>query len=97
MGLQVNVLGLVSASFDGRVLPLGGPRQQAVLAALVVARPEVLSTERLITELWGEDPDISPNAVQYHISRLRSKVDKGFAHPLLQTIRGAGYMVRDAR
>jgi two-component system OmpR family response regulator len=30
-----------------------------------------------------------------HISRLRSKVDKGFSQPLLHTIRGAGYMIRD--
>ncbi|HWN76724.1 MAG TPA: winged helix-turn-helix domain-containing protein, partial [Bradyrhizobium sp.] len=30
-----------------------------------------------------------------HISRLRSKIDKGFERPLLHTIRGAGYMIRD--
>jgi predicted ATPase/DNA-binding SARP family transcriptional activator len=97
VGLQVNVLGLVSASFDGRALPLGGPRQQAVLAALVVARPEVLSTERLIIELWGEDPDISPNGVQYHISRLRSVLEPhraAGAAPQVLLRSGPGYRLR---
>jgi two-component system OmpR family response regulator len=32
-----------------------------------------------------------------HISRLRSKIDKGFAHPLLQTVRGAGYVLRESK
>jgi two-component system, OmpR family, response regulator len=31
-----------------------------------------------------------------HVSRLRSKIDKGFDRPLIHTIRGAGYMVRDS-
>ena len=97
MGLQVNVLGPVSASFDGRVLPLGGPRQQAVLAALVAARPQVLSTERLIDELWGDDPDISPNAVQYHVSRLRSVLEPhraAGAAPQVLLRSGSGYRLR---
>jgi two-component system OmpR family response regulator len=33
--------------------------------------------------------------IDVHISRLRSKIDKGYAQPLLHTVRGAGYMIRD--
>ena len=36
-------------------------------------------------------------AIDVHISRLRSKIDKGFAQPLLHTVRGAGYMIRESR
>ena len=39
--------------------------------------------------------DPQTNVIDVHISRLRSKIDKGFAQPLLHTIRGAGYMIRD--
>jgi DNA-binding response OmpR family regulator len=35
------------------------------------------------------------NVIDVHISRLRSKIDKGRATPLLRTIRGAGYMIRE--
>src|SRR5712671_4680666 len=35
--------------------------------------------------------------IDVHISRLRSKIDKGFAHPLLQTVRGAGYVLRESK
>jgi two-component system OmpR family response regulator len=43
------------------------------------------------------DSPIAPptTAIDVHISRLRSKIDKGFAKPLLHTVRGSGYMIRD--
>ena len=69
------------------------------------------NTRRLITEQITRtvDAEITGLAEQYnqggirrlvfvidvHISRLRSKIDKGFSQPLLHTIRGAGYMIRD--
>ena len=41
--------------------------------------------------------DPQTNVIDVHISRLRSKIDKGFAHPLLQTVRGAGYVLRESK
>jgi two-component system OmpR family response regulator len=47
---------------------------------------------------WSSDvcsSDLQTNVIDVHISRLRSKIDKGRENPLLHTIRGAGYMIRD--
>ena len=42
----------------------------------------------------GNEKDVGQNAVERYISYLRSKVDEGFARPLIQTVRGAGYTLR---
>ena len=52
-GLRVSLLGELAASFDGTRLDLGGPRQRAVLALLVIARGEVVLAESLADWLWG--------------------------------------------
>jgi two-component system OmpR family response regulator len=51
--------------------------------------------EYLIENVWDYHFDPQTNVIDVHISRLRSKIDKGFERPLLHTIRGAGYMIRD--
>jgi DNA-binding SARP family transcriptional activator len=57
---------------QGRPLALGGARQRALLALLLTRANEVVSTDRLIDELWGErPPKAADNALQYHVSRLR--------------------------
>lgn len=71
--LDVLVLGSVSASADGIDYPLGGAKQQALLARLVLGRRRALTPERLIDDLWGEAPPRDPaHALQARISRLRS-------------------------
>jgi two-component system OmpR family response regulator len=50
---------------------------------------------RLLENVWDYHFDPQTNVIDVHISRLRSKIDKGFAQPLLHTVRGAGYMIRD--
>jgi DNA-binding SARP family transcriptional activator len=51
---------------------LGGSRQRALLALLLTRANEVVSTDRLIDELWGaEAPTTASNALQYHVSQLR--------------------------
>jgi two-component system OmpR family response regulator len=49
----------------------------------------------LLENVWDYHFDPQTNVIDVHISRLRSKIDKGFERPLLHTIRGAGYMIRD--
>jgi two-component system OmpR family response regulator len=48
----------------------------------------------LLEKVWDFHFDPKTNIVETHISRLRAKIDKGFDKPLLQTIRGAGYVIR---
>lgn len=73
--LDVAVLGSVKVSSRGREHPLGGTKQQGLLARLVVSRGRSLSTERLIDQLWEFAPPRNPvHALQARISRLRSSI-----------------------
>src|SRR5215213_2040578 len=71
-GFRVEVLGPVEAWVDGREVALGGQRPRALLAALALTRGRVVTSERLIDELWGEDPPTrARDSLQMHVSRLR--------------------------
>jgi DNA-binding response OmpR family regulator len=54
--LEFRILGSLEAVDQGRPLVLGGPRQRALLAILLLHHGEVVSSDRLIDELWGERP-----------------------------------------
>jgi DNA-binding SARP family transcriptional activator len=70
--VEFRVLGPLEVVEQGRPLPLGGARQRALLALLLTRANEVVSTDRLIDELWGErTPSGAANALQYHVSQLR--------------------------
>ena len=58
--LRISLLGTCTASADGAPLDLGGPRQRAVLALLVLARGEAVPVERLTESVWGERPPADP-------------------------------------
>ena len=49
----------------------------------------------LLEKVWDYHFDPQTNVIDVHMSRLRAKIDKGFERPLLHTVRGAGYMMRD--
>ena len=71
-GLRIDVLGPVEAWVNGRQVALGGQRPRALLAVLALMRGRVVSSERLIDELWGEDPPArARDSLQMHVSRLR--------------------------
>ena len=57
----------------------------------------VLNRTELLEQVWGYRFDPETNIVDMHISRLRRKIDKDFEPPLLVTVRGAGYVLRDPR
>jgi two-component system OmpR family response regulator len=48
----------------------------------------------LLENVWDYHFDPQTNVIDVHVSRLRGKIDKGFVEPMLQTVRGAGYMIR---
>jgi two-component system OmpR family response regulator len=49
----------------------------------------------LLEGVWDYHFDPQTNVIDVHISRLRAKIDKGFDVPLLHTVRGAGYTLRE--
>ncbi|WP_243407277.1 BTAD domain-containing putative transcriptional regulator, partial [Frankia canadensis] len=75
-GLRITVLGGVTASRQGELLDLGGRRQRAVLALLVLARGDAMPAERLVDLLWGDEPPPGASgALQSYISHLRRRLE----------------------
>jgi len=78
------------ATLDGLPLELTN-REWAILELLLMASPAVVSKEKLVQSLAGWDKEITLNAIEVHISRLRSKLSEGDV--TIRTIRGMGYRV----
>jgi len=72
------------------------PREFRLLEYLMKHAGQVVTRTMLLENVWDYHFDPQTNVIDVHISRLRSKIDKGFSEPLLHTVRGAGYMVRDS-
>ena len=78
-------------SLIGALRAKGNRTPVLILSAL----GQVVTRTMLLENVWDYHFDPQTNVIDVHISRLRSKIDKGFERPLLHTIRGAGYMIRD--
>ena len=71
-GPVFGLLGPLQLSFDGTVVPLGTPKQRAVLASLVMNRNRPVAADSLINAVWGEDPPSEARAsLHAYISNLR--------------------------
>jgi two-component system, OmpR family, response regulator len=70
------------------------PREFKLLEYLVRNAGHIVTRTMLLENVWDYHFDPQTNVIDVHVSRLRGKLDKGFAEPLLQTVRGAGYMIR---
>jgi YVTN family beta-propeller protein len=76
--MRFSILGPLEVSDGDRDIPLGAGRQRKLLAILLLHRNEVVSTDRLIDELWGEHPPpTAAKALQGHISHLRKQLGQG--------------------
>ena len=74
-GVLFRVLGPLEAVVDGHAVALGGAHQRLVLAALVARANTVVSTDRLIEIMWGDEPpDSALSTLQKYVYRLRSAV-----------------------
>jgi two-component system OmpR family response regulator len=71
------------------------PREFRLLEYLMKHAGQVVTRTMLLENVWDYHFDPQTNVIDVHVSRLRSKIDKSFDKPLLHTVRGAGYMVRD--
>jgi two-component system OmpR family response regulator len=72
------------------------PREFRLLEYLMRHAGQVVTRTMLLDNVWNYHFDPHTNVVETHLSRLRAKVDKGFANGLIHTIRGAGYCIRAA-
>jgi DNA-binding SARP family transcriptional activator/tetratricopeptide (TPR) repeat protein len=92
--MDVRVFGSLEASVGGRPVPLGAAKPRALFAMLALDPGSVVSVERLIDGLWGEDrPATAPKLVQVYVSRLRHALaDVGCGEAIVT--RGRGYELR---
>ena len=70
------------------------PRELHILEVLLINAGRVVTRTMLLETVWGFHFDPATNIVESHISRIRSKIDRGGDPPLIHTVRGAGYMIR---
>src|SRR5215831_9502749 len=96
--VEFAILGPLQATRDRTPIDLGGTRQRAVLALLLIYANEVVPSERLIDGLWGLQPPASAaHSVQVYVSGLRKALEPGRgSHEPAQVVvtRPPGYMVR---
>ena len=71
------------------------PREYRLLEYMMRNAGQVVTRTMLLENVWDYHFDPQTNVIDVHVSRLRGKIDKGFERPLLHTVRGAGYMLRD--
>jgi two-component system, OmpR family, response regulator len=77
----------------GKEIPLQ-PREFKLLEFLMRNAGHIVTRTMLLENVWDYHFDPQTNVIDVHVSRLRAKIDKGFAEPILHTVRGAGYMIR---
>ncbi len=70
------------------------PREFRLLECLMRHAGQVVTRTMLLEKVWDYHFDPQTNVIDVHVSRLRQKIDRGFDHPLLHTVRGAGYCLR---
>jgi two-component system OmpR family response regulator len=70
------------------------PREFRLLEYLMRHHGQVVTRTMLLEKVWDYHFDPQTNVIDVHVSRLRRKIDKGFEHPLIHTVRGAGYVLR---
>jgi two-component system copper resistance phosphate regulon response regulator CusR len=82
------------ASRGGRRLDLT-PKEFLLLSLLVRKSGEILSRALIADQVWAINFESNTNFVDVHIRRLRAKVDDPFAHKLIHTVRGRGYVLEE--
>lgn len=70
------------------------PTEFSLLEFLIRYHGQVVTRKMLCEHLWESDWEGVTNVVEVHINRLRGKIDRGFDEPLIQTVRGRGYVLR---
>src|SRR5436309_2589145 len=87
--LEFRILGPLEVADEQGSLPLGGQKQRALLGLLLTRRGETVATDRIVDELWGEQP---PKTATTSLQNLVSQLRKVLGAEILVT-RAPGYLV----
>ncbi len=95
--MEFRILGPLEVLRDGEIVTPAAPKQRALLIRLLLQPNEVISAERLVADLWGEDaPAKAVGTLQFHVSKLRSALEPGRAkgkEPTILLTRKPGYLL----
>jgi len=92
--LELRVLGPFEAVLDGEPVAIGGPKQRSVLALLAVDVGRVVSVDRLIEGVWGEEaPDGARRSLQVYVSNLRKALAPAGGGDSVLVARSPGYLL----
>ena len=78
---------------DGKIIKFS-PREFALLSLLYKNKGNIVSRQKVIDTVWGEDYDTKNNADNVYINYLRKKLDDNLGVKMIYTIRGKGYMMK---
>jgi YVTN family beta-propeller protein len=93
--MEFKLLGPLEVWSDGRLLALGGTKQRALLAILLLHANEVVSRDLLIDELWGtKQPSRAPHTLETYVWRLRKTLHADRAHEPRIVTQSPGYLLR---
>jgi WD40 repeat protein/DNA-binding SARP family transcriptional activator len=93
--LEFRILGPLAVRLDGASVPLGGPKQRALLALLLLSANRAVSRERLLGELFADQSlNSADHALRNHVSRLRKVLGSAAADEPRLVARAPGYLLR---
>ena len=95
VGVGFRILGPLEVQLDGELVAIGGPRQRALLALLLCNGNRVVSRDRLIDELLGDQPaEAAKRMLHVQVSRLRKALDPDGGGEPRVVARAPGYVLR---
>ncbi len=78
---------------SGQIVPLSA-KEFGVLAHLLKRMGQVVTRAELAEQVWADLPNTPSNVIEVTVYHLREKLDRGFSPALIQTVRGAGYLLQ---
>ncbi len=92
--MQVRILGPIEVAIDNKPVALGGAKQRSVLGVLAIRHGQVVSSDELIEEIWGDRLPSNPlNTLQYQIAQLRKLIEDDPSNPQFLVTRSPGYLL----
>ena len=79
---------------DGTAIDLTA-KEFALLEYMMRNHGRILSRSQILDHVWGYEFDSITNVVDIYVHYLRNKIDKGFPYPIIKTVRGVGYGLRE--
>lgn len=79
---------------NGRKIKLS-PKEYKLLSYFLEHKNSTIERKKLLKQIWQYAPDIETRVVDVYIGYLRRKIDMGFPHKFIHSVRGFGYMFKD--